>query len=189
MKIKISCDAAQSVTLKQTNFQPREHIYDYITHAPLLTMTYASVNGVARLIGVFTCAPGFSFPVSDITGAGALDVEEDFNISGLTPAKLLSLNLGESSYLYDLHGMQYDSYNHSVWPGQILRIGETLLDDVGDDHKQLRDGGFPYRAADPTTEQEFKTYPGDYYMMARYSDTQLLVLKDTEELTLLDITQ
>jgi len=61
LQIPLPFDAAQPIITVTTAIAG-----SFSTSAPLETMAYGSVNGVGRLMGVVTCAPGFSFPVTDI---------------------------------------------------------------------------------------------------------------------------
>ncbi len=150
----------------------------YHTNAPLERMVFGKVDGKNRLIGVTTCAPGFSFEVSDIVnGAGLLQVEEYFNLNGGMPSKVSFVNQNDKVYLIELHE------NH-----RIVRIGKKYIDGTGISKNMtsplliqgdMRAGGL--------TDEDLKIYNGSYIMMAKYSDTQFLVIEEAGNLSLLTL--
>ncbi len=73
------------------------------TGAPLDKMVYGNVGSSKRLMGVTSCAPGYSFPTSDLTGSGALDITEYFYFQGGMPDKVFSVINGGKTYLVVLH--------------------------------------------------------------------------------------
>jgi hypothetical protein len=94
----------------------------YFTDAPLEKMAYGEVNGVKRLAGVTTCAPGFSLDISKLGSTGTLQVTEDFNVHNGSPSKVMLLQHDSKSWLYDLH----EPYPGAG--GTLYRIGEKYLD-------------------------------------------------------------
>jgi len=99
---------------------------------------------------------------------------------------VLTVNQAGSTFLFDLH---FTDIQNGRALGSIFRIGEMFLVDtnVGTNFELFRDGNGNRIAG--ITDAEFKIYNGTYFLMTSYDDTHLLVLKDTDELTLLDITQ
>lgn len=95
----------------------------YMTSAPLEFMTFGNVNGKNRLMGVTTCAPGFSIDVANLSGSAALQVTEDFNVNSGTSAKVVAMKHDGKTWLYDLH-----DYNFSTGAATLYRIGEKYID-------------------------------------------------------------
>jgi hypothetical protein len=90
----------------------------HMTTAPLDKIVYGNVGGSKRLMGVTECAPGYSFPTSDLSGAGTLDVTEYFYFPGDMPKKVFSVTTSDKTYLMLLHGFGND----------VGRIDEKYLD-------------------------------------------------------------
>ncbi|MES2780054.1 MAG: T9SS type A sorting domain-containing protein [Bacteroidota bacterium] len=141
----------------------------YFTAAPLETMVYGSINNTPRLMGVTTCAPGFSADITNLTGSGVLQVTEDFNVnSGVSSDVVFQKNNGKS-WLFDLHD------------GSLYRIGEKYLDgsrvpamEFNSNSVLLRDGVNP---APGVPDDEFKKYAGNYRAIALWDDSRLLLLE------------
>lgn len=90
---------------------------NYFTTAPLEKLDYVRINGEHRLIGVTTCAPGFSIPTSDVRSAGLLQVKEDFNVRFNQPTKVFGVTKTHHSYLFNFHSNV-----------ETQRIGERFID-------------------------------------------------------------
>lgn len=88
----------------------------YVTTAPLETLTSGQVDGKYRLMGVTTCAPGFSIDVNTLSGSGLLSVTEDFNIHQGQSKKAVFMHHDSKDWLFDLH----DS--------KLYRIGKKYID-------------------------------------------------------------
>jgi len=95
----------------------------YMTSAPLEFMTVGHVNGKYRLMGVTTCAPGFSIDVANLSGSSALQVTEDFNVNTGTSTKVVSMKHDGKTWLYNLH-----DYNFASGAATLYRIGEKYID-------------------------------------------------------------
>lgn len=103
--------AIRSTTLFKSNWGGQ-----YFTTAPLETLTFGTVDGKSRLMGVTTCAPGFSIDVANLSGSGLLSVTEDFNMHQGQSVKVAFMQHDGKEWLFDLH----DS--------KIYRVGKKYLD-------------------------------------------------------------
>lgn len=91
----------------------------YFTAAPLERITYGTVNGKSMLMGVTTCAPGFSIPSGSAVGGGLLKVEEEFNVNYMFTKKVFAVSKGVHSFMFNYHtGFQ------------TQRIGDRFIDGV-----------------------------------------------------------
>lgn len=164
---------------------------NYFTSAPLEMISISDVDGTNRLMGVTTCAPGFSIPTSTIVGTGVLSVTEDFNVNNDYSLAVVTQAQGtgaKTTYLFDLH------INQTVpGPTQLIRVGEKYLDgsratvnEINSTAKKLRTSrgdmtpGLPYEDA-----VELST---GFFMIAKYSEYELMVVDDNEVLRLMDVT-
>lgn len=156
---------------------------NYFTDAPLETMTYGEVDGEKRLMGVTVCAPGFSFKTSEISqGSGLLQVKEYYNLNTGIAQKVFCVTQGQTTYMVEVHE-----------DGRIARVGEKYLNESLSPNAMNRfiisyNGGGP-APANGLTDEDLKiiAQPGTYVMASKYSDTKLLVIKGSGELSLLDI--
>lgn len=105
-----------AVTQKATSMFKSNWGGAYDTKAPLETMTYGLVKSKHRLMGVTTCAPGFSLEASKLSGTGTVQVTEDFNVEWGMSQKVVFQRHDGKDWLFDLHD------------AKLYRIGETLLD-------------------------------------------------------------
>lgn len=105
-----------AVTQKATSMFKSNWGGTYETKAPLETMTYGMVKSKHRLMGVTTCAPGFSMDATGLTGSGTIQVTEDFNVETGMSEKVVFQRHDGKDWLFDLHD------------NRLYRIGETLLD-------------------------------------------------------------
>jgi hypothetical protein len=162
----------------------------YSTQAPLQTMEFMDINGEKRLVGVTTCAPGYSMKVSELKNTGMVQVTEDFNINTDSPLKVVGMFVDNKHYLFDIH--------RDLWlpsGGQILRIGEKYLDGsqiplgkYNANSTTLREpGAFGWERASGLTEEDLKIYSGAYQLIARYSDHQLLTLSTSHVMRLMAV--
>lgn len=101
----------RSTTLFKSNWGGQ-----YVTTAPLETLTFGDVDGKKRLMGVTTCAPGFSIDVANLSGSGLLTVTEDFNIHQGQSKDVIFQHHDGKDWLFDLHD------------NQLYRIGKKYLD-------------------------------------------------------------
>lgn len=88
----------------------------YDTKAPLEVLAFGNVGGKNRLMGVTTCAPGFSLDIANLQGSGALQVTEDFNVEMGFSKKVVFMNHDKKEWLFDLHG------------NDLYRIGKKFID-------------------------------------------------------------
>lgn len=158
-----------SVTQKATSMFKSNWGGSYVTKAPLETMTYGLVKSKHRLMGVTTCAPGFSLDIAGLTGTGALMVTEDFNVQYGTSEKVVFQHHDGKDWLFDLHG--YDLY----------RIGESLLDGTPVSASKFNNNAVVLRSgSDPSpgiVDDVFKKFTGSYIMISYWDDYRLLVLE------------
>lgn len=156
----------RSTTLFKSNWGGQ-----YFTTAPLETLTIGEVDGKNRLMGVTTCAPGFSIDVSTLSGSGLLSVTEDFNIHQGQSKKAVFQHHDGKNWLFDLHD------------NRLYRIGEKYLDGsqvaankYDNNAVKLRDNTGSVDASLP--EEEIKQMStGTYTMIAFYDNWSLLLLE------------
>lgn len=168
---------SRSTTVFKTNWGA-----SYFTNAPLESMCFGKVAGKSRLMGVTVCAPGYSFETKNINeGAGLLQVNEYFNLNTGSPTKVMSFLQGNTSYLLELH---YD--------GRIVRVGEKYIDGTATNFNAnakyiLANNGS--KVATGLTDEDVKIIAaaGTYNMMANYSESSILVMKKSGELSLLNL--
>jgi membrane-bound inhibitor of C-type lysozyme len=161
-----------AVTQKATTMFKSNWGGTYNTKAPLETMTYGLVKSKHRLMGVTTCAPGFSLDAAGLSGSGTMQVTEDFNVQFGMSKKVVFQRHDGKDWLFDLHD------------NKLYRIGETLLDGSpvtagkhNSDAIELRDfSGVPKAgiAADV-----FKEYAGTTYQTIAYWDDFRMVVLET----------
>jgi len=142
----------------------------YFTDAPLETMVFGNINNTPRLMGVTTCAPGFSLDINGLSGSGILEVTEDFNVNTGMSAGVVFQKQGGKSWLYDLHD------------GYLYRIGEKYLDGSRIAAMEYNNNSTLLRTVSPEpapglTEDEFKKYDGTYIAIAAWDDSKLLALE------------
>jgi len=156
---------------------------DYSTNAPLEKMVYGKVKGEGRLMGVTVCAPGFSVKTSALNTTGALDVKEYFDLMGGQPQKVVSVTQGTNTYLVELH-------NESPF---LVRIGEKFIDETQPSNMNSKKlfslDRVTYAKVRTTglTDDDIKIYTGVYYIMAKYNETQVLVVDNTDQLKLITL--
>jgi hypothetical protein len=168
---------SRSTTVFKTNWGA-----SFFTNAPLESMCFGNVAGKPRLMGVTVCAPGYSFETKDInTGAGLLSVNEYFNLNTGSPIKVMSMKQGNTSYMLELH-----------WDGRIVRVGEKYIDGSASSFNAnakyiLSNGGS--KVANGLTDEDVKIIAaaGTYNMMANYSESKILVMNRSGELSLLNL--
>lgn len=153
----------------------------YFTSAPLETLAFGNVAGKNRLMGVTTCAPGFSVDATALQGTGVLSVTEDFNVHFGQATKVIFMHHDKNDWLFDLHD------------AKVYRIGKKYLDGsqvTANKHNNaadmLRDNTGNVLATLPATDMKLMTTQ-TYTMMAHWDDYRLLMLQSgtTGALTLL----
>ena len=157
------------------------HEQRFTTDAPLEQIAFGKVNGENRLMGVTTCAPGYSFKVSDLDVSESLQINQSFDLVG-----------GMSSNLFVVTSSSGKTYLLNQHNGtSIYRIGQKYLDgsqaNINANAKQFRSSYYPFAITSGLTDEDIKNYPGTYWLMAKYSDDQFLVLTNKGVFTLLDI--
>ncbi len=177
-KISIPFTHNSSLTKKNTTVFTHGR---YNTKAPLEKMVYGKVKNEGRLMGVTTCAPGYSFKTSALNTTGALDVKEYFDLMGGQPQKVISVTQGTSTYLVELHSE----------PPFLVRIGEKFIDETqpsNDRSTSLFDPTtFPKVRTTGLTDNDIKIYTDVCYVMAKYSENKVLVVDNTDQLKLITL--
>lgn len=144
----------------------------YETTAPLETLAFGKIDNKNRLMGVTTCAPGFSIDAATLQGTGVLSVTEDFNVQFGTSKRVAFMNHDNSSFLFDLHD------------NKLYRIGKKYLDgsqvaanNNNNNADELRDamGNVPSTYAATEMKQVSTT---QYDMMAKWDEYRLLLLEN-----------
>lgn len=143
----------------------------YSTTAPLESLTFGNVDGTDRLMGVTTCAPGFSIDASTLSGSGVLSVTEDFNVHQGFTEKVAFMHHDGKDWLFDLHD------------DNIYRVGKKYLDgsqvtanNYNNNAKKLRDNSGSVPASIPADEMK-QMGTGTYETMAFWDNYRLLVLE------------
>lgn len=103
-------------TKRSTTFFKSNQGATYLTTAPLETIAVGKIAGKDRVMGVTTCAPGFSFETSKLAGSGLLKVSEDFNVNSGYCSKAVYMQHDNKDWLFALHSRQ------------VYRIGKKYLD-------------------------------------------------------------
>lgn len=145
---------------------------NYQTTAPLETIAFGTINGVNRLMGVTTCAPGFSIEAAKVPGSGVLSVTEDFNIHFGFSAKVVYMYHDKKDWLFDLHD------------NNIYRIGTKYLDGsqvaalkYNNTAVELRDDKGNIKPAYPADDIKLMS-TGPVRMMAYWDSYRMLVLEE-----------
>lgn len=166
-----------TITQKATSMFKSNWGGSYVTKAPLETMTYGMVKTKHRLMGVTTCAPGFSLDIANLGASGTVQVTEDFNVQYGFSQKVVFQRHDGKDWLFDLHD------------NNLYRLGETLLDGspvtAGKHNNKavvLRSGTDP---ASGIAADVFKHYTGNYTMISYWDDYRLVVLEDGGTLKLM----
>lgn len=159
-----------TITQKATSMFKSNWGGSYVTKAPLETMTYGMVKTKHRLMGVTTCAPGFSLDADKLAGAGTIQVSEDFNMNMGMSAKVVFQRHDGKDWLFDLHD------------GNLYRVGEKMLDGsqvtagkFNSASEMLRNNSgapAPGLAADV-----IKQVPGSFLQIALFDDYRMVVLE------------
>ena len=153
----------------------------YWTEAPLEKFDFATINNENKLVGVTTCAPGFSLLTDSITGSSILKVQEHFSLNGGLPLKVIAVEQNDTNYLFNLH---------VAWQNNVLiRIGEKYIDGSRIDANQYNNNRVSLRDNEGTrpanlTDADVVIYNEAFEMIAYYSDYQFLVLNSNDVLRL-----
>lgn len=164
----------------------------YFTNAPLERISYTKINGVDRLTGVTTCAPGFSIPLTSFSSSTSLlQVTEDFNVHFYSPIKVVTctqmVNGIEQSYLFDLHR---HASNAALNP--LIRVGRKFLDgsQVTDNKfnatSQLLRNNTGNIVANVSGEEASIIATG-YKMITKYDEGNLIVVDNQNTLKLYSV--
>lgn len=144
----------------------------YNTTAPLESMTFGTVDGTDRLMGVTTCAPGYSIDVATLPGSGTLSVTEDFNVHQGFTNKAAFMQHDGKDWLFTLHD------------NNLYRVGKKYLDGSqvaankhNNNAQKLRDNSGNVPASIPVDEMKLMS-TASYSSMAYWDNYRLLVLED-----------
>jgi hypothetical protein len=157
-------------TKRSTTFFKSNWGGKYDTKAPLETIAIGSVDGKARIMGVTTCAPGFSVELSKVTGSGVLSVSEDFNVHQGNTSKAVYMRHDSKDWLV---------HNHDE---NVYRIGKKYIDGsqvaankVDANAVKLRDNTGKILTSVPA--EDMKLIAPKVRMMAYYDHYRLVVLE------------
>ncbi|MGC4056811.1 MAG: T9SS type A sorting domain-containing protein [Chitinophagaceae bacterium] len=159
-----------TVTQRKTSMFKSNWGGTYFTSAPLETMTFGVVGTKSRLMGVTTCAPGYSLEAGTLSGSGTLEVKEYFNVNMGVSEKVVFQRHDSKDWLFDLHD------------DNLYRIGASFLDGTSETSGKynknsvlLRDNtGAPVSTL---TADQFKQFTGTYSEIAFWDNYRLLVLE------------
>lgn len=169
-----------TVTQKATSMFKSNWGGMYVTKAPLETMTYGLVKSKHRLMGVTTCAPGFSLDIASLTGTGPVQVTEDFNVNNGVSKKVVFQRHDGKDWLFDLHD------------NKVYRIGESLLDGSPVTAGKHNKAALKLRTIIGTpvagiSDDVFRAVAGTYKMIAFWDNYRLLFLETGGTLTMLKV--
>lgn len=157
-------------TKRKTTFFKSNQGGAYLTTAPLEKITIGSVDGKDRIMGVTTCAPGFSVELANVAGTGLLSVTEDFNVHQGNASKSAYMYHDKKDWLFNHHG--YDLY----------RIGKKYIDGsqvaankINNNSTKLRDNAGNIVSGIPA--DDMKLVANNVYMMAYWDQYRLVVLE------------
>ena len=150
-----------------------------MTSASLEKFDFGTVDTKNRLMGVTVCAPGFSLETNSLSGAGILQVQEQFDVMGSAPKKVISVVQNDTSYLFDLHG----------WgAGELIRIGERFINGSPIAANEYNNNSVNLRYGPVLPETDVKIYNGESFkMIAYYTDYKFLVLDNSNVLRLFTV--
>jgi len=162
----------------------------YFTNAPLEKISFSTVDGIDRLMGVTVCAPGFSIETSEIdSNATVLQVTEDFDVVYNYSMKIVTVTQEDSignttTYLFDLHKKSPAD--------QLIRIGEMYLDGSPVANNEFNNSAQKIRTTSgdilsDLTEEEAKIVATGFKMIAKYSEYSLMVIDNNDVLKLYKI--
>jgi len=157
-------------TKRKTTFFKSNQGGAYLTTAPLEKITIGSVDGKDRIMGVTTCAPGFSVELAKVAGAGLLSITEDFNVHQGTSTKVAYMHNDKKDWLFNHHG------------DNLYRIGKKYIDGsqvtankINNNSTKLRDISGNIPLAIPA--DDMKLVANNVHMMAYWDRYRLVVLE------------
>ncbi|RYD59481.1 MAG: T9SS type A sorting domain-containing protein [Sphingobacteriales bacterium] len=160
-----------TVTKRSTTMFKSNWGNKYETAAPLEVIAFGNVGGKNRLMGVTTCAPGFSVDASTLSGSGLLSVTEDFNVNSGMSSKAVFMSHDKKEWLFDLHD------------NNLYRIGKKYLDGsqvTANKHNQnaamLRDNMGKVVATLPADDMKLMSTTA-VTSIAQYDNYRLMVLE------------
>ncbi len=157
----------------------------YQTTAPLETLAFGKVENKNRLMGVTTCAPGFSIDAATLQGTGVLSVTEDFNVQFGNSRRVVFMSHDNGNWLFDLH----DSKLYRIGK-KYLNGSQVTANKHNNNADELRDfsGNVPATYAATEMKQMSNT---TFDMMAQWDDYRLLLLESgtTGKLVLTQVSQ
>lgn len=159
-----------SFTKRKTTFFKSNQGGTYLTTAPLEKITIGSVDGKDRIMGVTTCAPGFSVELSKVAGTGLLSVTEDFNVNGGSSTKTVYMQHDKKDWLFNHHDYA------------IYRIGKKYIDGsqvaankINNNSTELRDLSGNIPSSIPA--DDMKLVANNIHKMAYWDRFRLVVLE------------
>ena len=163
-----------AITTRSTTMFKSNWGGQYSTTAPLESLTFGTIDGKNRLMGVTTCAPGFSIDASTLSGSGLLQVTEDFNIHQGFTQKVAFMHHDSKDWLFDLHD------------NKLYRIGKKYLDGsqvaankYNKDAQKLRTSSGAVVATLPADEIKLMNSSTTYESIAYWDNYRLLVLEQS----------
>lgn len=157
-------------TKRKTTFFKSNQGGTYLTTAPLEKITIGSIDGKDRIMGVTTCAPGFSVELAKVAGTGLLSVTEDFNVHQGTSTKVAYMHHDKKDWLFNHHDKN------------LYRIGKKYIDGsqvaankINNNSTKLRDllGNIP----SSIPADDMKLVANNVHMMAYWDQYRLVVLE------------
>lgn len=143
----------------------------YTTTAPLETLAFGKVENKNRLMGVTTCAPGFSIDAATLQGNGLLSVTEDFNVQFGNSKRVVFMSHDNSNWLFDLH----DSKLYRIGK-KYLNGSQVTANNHNNNADELRDFSGAVPATYAATEMK-QMSTAAFDMMAQWDDYRLLLLE------------
>lgn len=163
-----------SVTKRATTMFKSNWGNQYVTDAPLETLALGSIGGKTRLMGVTTCAPGFSLDIAGLSGTGLMQVTEDFNVNSGMSFNVVFQSHDGGNWLFDLH--------EGLTGRELYRIGEKYINGspvTGGKYNAnaiaLRD--INMNRTSGLTDADLKLFPGNYHAICFWDNYRLLVLE------------
>jgi hypothetical protein len=148
----------------------------YFTNAPLQKLAFGNIDGNDRILGTFTCAPGYSCEPTELSWDGTTEeIKEMWNADTGRTLGLAFQTQNGNPYLFELHG--------GMGNNDLIRIGKSFIDgspegrdEVNSDRVYLRTNWGTEVNPDLTTEQvEIASVP--YSQMEKWSECEVLYVE------------
>ena len=143
----------------------------YFTDAPLEKLAFGNIDGNDRLLGTFTCAPGYSFEPSELSWDGTTaEIKEMWNANTGRTLDLAFQTQNGTPYLFELHTGLDDNY--------LIRIGETFIDGSPEERDEVNlNRKFLRFMGEVFTNEEVTITEVSYSQMEKWSECEVLVLE------------